>query len=112
MEPRKSHIRKKYFDYLESKGKMPKASAQDPGDSDEFEHFSHGGMVEDESDNYDYEMGHQSEYNSSGDPHTEDKLEDEHPMEYMSNGGKVRRMAKGGLARPSGFIQAIRKKMY
>jgi hypothetical protein len=83
--------------------------------------YAAGGMVDDEAytpDNYDYQMGHASEYDSAGEPHTEDDLEDEHPMEYMAAGGVVppahgmhvrggKKMSKGGMAR--GFAKALMK---
>lgn len=72
-----------------------------PHDPDMPQHFAHGGMV-----NPDEEQGEMDEFDSSGEPHTEDDMEDEHPMEFMSRGGRVRKMASGGFAR------ALRKARY
>lgn len=92
----------RYFDYLEKKGKMPK-----PPQEDEM----HG--VDDESikpeDDFDYEMGHASDYDSSGEPHTDHDLEDERPMEFMSRGGMVKRMYKGGHVPNPRFAKALRR---
>jgi len=75
-----------------------------PIKKEQVQKLAHGGMV-----NYDYEMGNADEYDSSGEPHTEFELEDEHPMEYYAMGGKVKKMAKGGMAKKSQFVAALRK---
>jgi hypothetical protein len=109
----KSKMQQRYFDYLESKGKLPKKPVDDHEYEDSSpEGYAYGGMVEDKEENYDYEMGHEEEYDSSGEPHTEDEPEDKHPMEYMAYGGKVKRMNRGGMASRPAFAQALRKKMY
>lgn len=101
----KPHAQKRYFEYLESKGKMPKKP-----EHDDAVMMAEGGMVEDE--NPDEEQGEMDEFVSSGEPHTEDEHEDEHPMEYMAHGGRVKRMAKGGKAPSPGFVKALKRSMY
>lgn len=64
----KALARKKMFDYAESKGSLPKMAA--------------GGRVSE-----DEELGRYSPNVSSGEPNTDEDLEDEHPMEYMASGG-------------------------
>lgn len=102
--PFKSKAQQRYFQYLESKGKMPKKSV--PGLDEEMGHYAHGGEV---PESYDEEMGEAEEYDSSGEPHTEDKFEDEQPMEYMSRGGRVKRMSRGGMVSHPSFAKALRK---
>lgn len=132
MMPSKNRAQQKYFEYLESKGKMPKykyegGMAHMQHGEEELPHheemmpkYAYGGMVnhpEDEHsysmpsprENPDYEQGHMDEFDSAGEPHTEDKKEDEQPMEYMSHGGRVKRMAKGGMVHNSKFARALRK---
>lgn len=96
--------KKRYFEYLEKQGKFPReASDDEPG-------YAHGGYVEDdEPESFDYEMGHAHDYDSSGEPHTDDKFEDEQPMEYMNKGGRAYRMSRGGRVPPSGFARALMK---
>lgn len=114
MSPYKSKAQQRYFHYLENEGKMPKKMAREFDDASDFSHMpeesrmAHGGMV---PENYDVEMGEADEYDSSGEPHTEDKMEDEQPMEYMSMGGRVKRMAKGGMVPHPSFVKALRKAM-
>lgn len=113
MAPHKSKLQQRYFQYLESQGKMPKHSAKEFDDASDSEHmpeephFADGGEVEDDLD---YEEGHEEEFDSSGEPGTDDELEDEQPMEMMSRGGMVKkRMSKGGEVRAPGFAKALRK---
>lgn len=113
--------RKRYFEYLEKNGKMPK---------DDEDHVS-----------YDQEMGNAHEYDSSGEPHTEFNFEDEEPMEFngfgevenydnesegsnyryepkeeqnpqvmMNKGGMVKKMSQGGMVNKSNFAKALRKR--
>lgn len=141
--PFKPKAQQKYFQYLESKGKMPKQKMayggmvdhmqegedraphdmeempdyegnyayiqqgvkEAPEYEEEMPHFARGGIV---PENYDRMMGDATEFDSTGEPHTEDKLEDEDPMEFMARGGRVKRMAKGGMVR-SKFANALRK---
>jgi hypothetical protein len=108
MSPNKSNAKQKYFEYLESKGKLPKMRDQEFDDATEkASGYSFGGEVEDEDDNFDYDMGHAEEFDSSGEPHTEDELEDRHPMEFMSRGGMVKKMSRGGRAHNSSFAKAL-----
>lgn len=111
--PFKSKAQQRYFHYLESKGKMPKKTVNEFDEATDFEHlpekktgYAYGGEVE----NYDEEMGEASEYDSAGEPHTEDKLEDEEPMEFMSHGGMAKKMSRGGMVHNSNFAKALRKK--
>lgn len=134
--PYKSDAQRRYFHYLESKGKMPKktvdefdltsrgddlpeyveqhAEGGEAGSDDPYSSFgknvaenagnnpdatkqisksfmAHGGMTEDEETS-DYMAD-----DSSGEPHTEGELEEEHPMEYMSIGGSIGNVKGGGL---------------
>lgn len=75
---------------------------------EEMPGYAAGGFVEPE-ENYDWEMGHASEYDSSGEPHTEDDVESDHPMEFMAKGGRVKKMARGGMINRSNFAKALRK---
>lgn len=116
MAPFKSRAQQRYFHYLESKGKMPKSTVDEFDEATDFEHlpakkhnYAYGGMV-DEPINYDEEMGEAHEYDSAGEPHTEDKFEDEQPMEFMSQGGMVKKMSRGGMVNRSNFAKALRKK--
>lgn len=123
----KNQAQERYFQYLESKGKIPKKKM--PGDDMEPMHegYAMGGRVDLSDDydggeydddfelpdnNFDYEVGHATDYDSSGEPHTEDESEADHPMEYMSRGGVVRKkkMNKGGLVARSNFAKALRQK--
>lgn len=93
---------------------MPKENVDEFDDDYDFsempEHaYAVDGMVPE--NNYDYQMGHAMEYDSSGEPHTEDDLEDDHPMEYMSHGGRVKKMARGGMVPHPMFAKAIRKQL-
>lgn len=115
--PYSSKAQQRLFHYLESKGKMPKKTVQEYDHASDFEHlpeeadhgYAHGGMVE---ESYDEEMGEAHDFDSSGEPHTDDEYEDEHPMEYMAHGGRVKKMAKGGMvAAPHPmFAKALRKR--
>ncbi len=112
--PYKSASQQRYFHYLESKGKMPKKTVDEFDQATDFhglpEHVKKmydGGMVEDE--NPDVEQGEASEFDSTGEPHTEHYKEDDEPMEYMAHGGRVKRMARGGMVHNSGFAKALRK---
>lgn len=119
--PYSSKAQQRYFHYLESKGKMPKKTVDEFDEATDFkhlpeevEHDAHGGMAHyayggEVPENYDVEMGEAHEYDSSGEPHTEYKFEDEQPMEFMSRGGKVRRMSKGGMIHSRNFAKALRK---
>lgn len=113
--PYSSKAQQRYFHYLESKGKLPKKTVQEYDDSTDFEDlpervegYSEGGMIEPEN-NYDWDMGHATSYDSSGEPHTEDELESEHPMEYMNKGGRAKKMNRGGVARDPEFVKALRR---
>lgn len=113
--PYSSKAQQRYFHYLESKGKLPKKTVKDYNESTEFDDlpesvdgYSQGGMIEPKND-YDWDMGHASEYDSSGEPHTEDELESEHPMEYMNRGGSVKKMNRGGAIKNPEFIKALRR---
>lgn len=86
-----SRNQKRYVEFLQKQGKMPVHS------EDEI------------PENFDEEMGEAHEYDSSGEPHTEDKFEDEQPMEFMGYGGRVKRMARGGMVPHPKFAQALRK---
>lgn len=74
------------------------------------EHYAHGGIVPE--DNYDYQMGNATSYDSTGEPHTEFEHEDEHPMEYMHKDGMMKKMARGGMMRSPDFVKALRKARY
>lgn len=84
--------------------KMQHGDEQEHMMKERLPHFADGGMV---GMNYDYDMGHATEYDSSGEPHTEFETEDEHPMEYMSQGGRAKKMAKGGMVARSKFVKAL-----
>ena len=71
-------------------------------EDEETPHFADGGIVPDE--NFDYSEGHASEYDSSGEPGTEDYQEDEQPMSFMARGGRVKKMASGGKMPSPHFI--------
>lgn len=60
-------------------GQYSKAKEQATG-------YAYGGEV-DYEDDFDEQTANTHPYDSSGEPHTEDDLEDEHPMEFMSEGG-------------------------
>lgn len=90
MAPYQSDNQRKYFQYLESKGTMPKK----PEDEFEGMDMDEGlGMIPD--DGVDLE----GEEVSSGEPHTNHYFEEEHPM-YLENGDDemkdTLRMAMGG----------------
>lgn len=114
----------RYFQYLESKGKLPQMADKDSYHDSEFEDMEEpmpgyydGGRVDEYEDgmedNLDYEMGHATSYDSAGEPHTEDKFEDEQPMEFMSRGGMVKkRMSRGGKVPSPGFAKALKKAAY
>lgn len=91
--PYKSRAQQKYFHYLESKGKMPKKVVDEFDDAtkdydDLPENMFEGGMAVDDQD---HEMGPYNWHrrNSSGEPHTNDKFDDEQDMEFMFEGGIV-----------------------
>lgn len=91
--------KKRYFDFLEKHGKLPKKE-------DDEQSFYDGGVVEDE---FDEEMGEQESPNSSGEPHTEDEMQESHPMEFMGHGGLMKRMSKGGRVPSVALAKALRK---
>lgn len=103
----------RYMAFLEKQGKMPKKEEMD------IPSYAFGGMIDeeaDEEDNFDWIMGHAHDFDSSGEPHTANKFEDEQPMEFMSHGGKVigKKMFKGGkisqkMKGPS-FALALKKR--
>jgi len=90
--PYKSNAQRKYFHYLEEKGKMPKKVVDEfdmaSKGKDLPEHMYEGGMPMDDED---HEMGEYNwhRYNSTGEPHTNDKFDDEQDMEFMFGGGIV-----------------------
>lgn len=69
--------------------------------------YAEGGFVEE--DNFDYDLGHSRTPVSSGEPRTEFEFEDDHPMEFMNKGGRVKNMGNGGAVRDPGFVKALRK---
>jgi hypothetical protein len=105
--------------------------------------YAYGGQIDDEDDGltWDEETGNPPHRNSSGEPHTDDDLEEEYPMEYMAaEGGMVstprdypsfksyplqnkkklddkgsfytqKKMNRGGMV-DHGFAKALKKKMY
>lgn len=97
---------------------MPKKTVQEFDDETDFEDlpeevpkYAFGGKV-DPLDSFDYMKGNEEEYDSSGEPHRDDDLEDKHPMEYMAHGGRVTRMARGGRVPSSDFVKALRRSRY
>lgn len=112
--PYASRAQQKYFHYLESEGKMPKKTVKEFDESTDYDQLpehvkmAEGGMITPE-DNFDWDEGHAYEYDSSGEPHTEHELESEHPMEFMHKGGRIKRMAHGGMVSRSNFAKALRK---
>lgn len=104
-EMRAPHNEEEMPDYDGNGAHYQMGDPMDERNKEELPHFAHGGMV-----NYDYEMGNASEFDSSGEPHTEDDLEDEHPMEYMAKGGRAKKMARGGMSMPHPqFLKALTK---
>ena len=111
--PYSSKAQQRFFHYMQSKGKMPKKTVNEYDQSTDFEDlpekvegYAMGGMIEDD---FDYEKEHEEEFDSSGEPHTNDDLEDRHPMEYMNRGGKVRGYASGGMVSNPVFVKAIKR---
>lgn len=91
---------------------MPKKTVDEFDHATSFEHLpehvkkmAYGGEVE----SPDEEQGEMDEFDSSGEPHTGDMMEDEQPMEYMARGGRIKRMAKGGMIHSPRFAKALRK---
>ena len=111
MAPYKSGAQRGYFHWLESKGKLPKSidlhewdEASKGKDLPEHvpEHWK-GGPVEEMDGGHEKGWKNFLEpHDSAGEPHTEEDREDEQPEEYMSHGGRVKKMAQGG------FAQALR----
>lgn len=130
--PFKSQAQQRYFHYLESKGKMPKKTVDEFDNVTDFDHlpehvkkYYRGGFVKDDEpphesemtgvdhsmppgESFDYDMGHASDFDSSGEPHTEFDDEADHPMEFMSKGGKVPRRTMNRGA----FVKALKRSAY
>lgn len=81
-----AEAKKRYFDYLEKNGKLPKMGEE-------------GGPLPGETE-LDDEMGLAHDPDSSGDPEPEE-YEKEHITQYMNKGGKVHN---------SDFAKALRKR--
>jgi hypothetical protein len=90
--PNNSNARQRYFQYLESKGRLPKKQVDEFSD---LPGYAEGGMVE---DLYDAEEL-QEEDLEFGEP------DPGSPKKFL-------RMAKGGKVRDPNFVKAIRKSMY
>ena len=72
--------------YAKQREAMKRKKMWEGGDvSDDGDHDGMASMYGDSWDEH-HELKH---HNSSGEPHTNDKLEEEHPMEYMFEGGEV-----------------------
>lgn len=109
-----SRARDRYFDYLESQGKIPKKQMMDE------DGYAYGGEVK---ENFDVLEGEAHDYDSAGEPHTSYKFQDEEPMEFndhgeienyddstnMYEGGKVKRMSRGGMVPHPNFAKALRR---
>lgn len=92
--------------YLEGRGKLPKSEA--PENDDGAEPFAYGGMVEEPIDAPDDKV---EEYETSGEPHTDEPLEAPKPIGLLAQGGRVKKMAAGGKVPHPMFARAIRKSM-
>lgn len=83
MAPLIPKAQSKYFEYLESKGLLPKKEDESEAEITTLE------------DDFDYDMADAEEYDLSEEP-----IESEHPMEYMSRDNRVPN---------SDFAKALRK---
>lgn len=130
--PYKSKSQQRLFHYLQSKGKLPKKKVDEFDQSTDYsdipEKMWSGGVFVDpdddqdqsaidaNSENEDEVTGNFHPYVSSGEPHTDDDLEYDHPMEYMNKGGMVSHLNRGDK-KPKKSLQqnlvqgAIKKKM-
>ena len=88
MSRAKMLAKKKLYQYAEKKNMMP---AQDEQGEQDMPSYAHGGYTDgvNEDSDEDDQWGNYSPNVSSGEPHTNEYLEAEHPMEYMAKGGIV-----------------------
>lgn len=92
--------------YAGSASRYQMGDPSDPRNEEMMPHLAEGGIVPDY--NFDYNKGNQSEYDSSGEPHTEFEKEDEKPMEFMAMGGRIGKMSSYKAPRPA-FVKALKR---